>query len=629
MKIKPFTIFILIPLVWAGMAHGQVFELPPSMPLELHKPMDKETRAMQRRAAQLENRGEYQEALNIYRDLFDEFPEYDAFYNGVLRGFILTGEFEGGLAWVDSLKNDLEQRARPADLTASERERLARLIVDGGRLCGRMGRRDEALERWEALYALPNISASPYYRLFSAMLDIRHPDGLEDMARKARKATGNPSLLAASLANYWAQSGQVERAVEEWMLLMEVQPRQAENIKRAILALPEDEATQEQIIQSLNSALDKPAIRLHAIELLGSLYFRTRQWEKAYEQVKLADQLGGGSGLGMLIFAESLNTEAESDLSLKVLGDLAVSHPELSASPRGLLARARALEIAKNYLPADSVYSLITRSRNLRTSQGQEALLLQAQLRLRYLNQPEAARELLKDGLERLPRMRNRGAAALLIGDTYFMQRNLPEARQTYLEVAEGRFGPDKKLLSQALVNAAKVDFYVGEFDEAANRLKEASQRSPDDRLTNDALDMLNLLRAGKDDSTTLKTFAAAELEQKLGNEAEAETLYTRVVRETKIGDLAERALLKIADLQRTSGRSEEAIESLTRSLDRYPNSLRAPEILLRIGEILEQDLADPKSAMEVYERILIDYPESLQVEEARKRIRRLEIPET
>lgn len=599
------------------------------MPLELHKPMDKETRAMQRRAAQLENRGEYQEALNIYRDLFDEFPEYDAFYNGVLRGFILTGEFEGGLAWVDSLKNDLEQRARPADLTASERERLARLIVDGGRLCGRMGRRDEALERWEALYALPNISASPYYRLFSAMLDIRHPDGLEDMARKARKATGNPSLLAASLANYWAQSGQVERAVEEWMLLMEVQPRQAENIKRAILALPEDEATQEQIIQSLNSALDKPAIRLHAIELLGSLYFRTRQWEKAYEQVKLADQLGGGSGLGMLIFAESLNTEAESDLSLKVLGDLAVSHPELSASPRGLLARARALEIAKNYLPADSVYSLITRSRNLRTSQGQEALLLQAQLRLRYLNQPEAARELLKDGLERLPRMRNRGAAALLIGDTYFMQRNLPEARQTYLEVAEGRFGPDKKLQSQALVNAAKVDFYVGEFDEAANRLKEASQRSPDDRLTNDALDMLNLLRAGKDDSTTLKTFADAELEQKLGNEAEAETLYTRVVTETKIEDLAERALLRIADLQRTSGRSEEAIESLTRSLDRYPNSLRAPEILLRIGEILEQDLDDPKGAVEVYERILIDYPESLQVEEARKRIRRLEIPET
>lgn len=610
-------------------ADAQIFEFPPSVPLELHKPLDAETRAMQRRAAQLENRGEYQEALRIYLDLFAEFPEYEPFYDGAIRGFILTGDYSKGLAWVDSLQENMLEGTTADDLTATERERLADYIVDGGRLCGRMGKRDEALKRWEGLYSLSHISSALYYRLFSAMIDIRHPDGLQEMAEKARRATGDPSLLAASLASFWAERGDVGRAIDEWLRLMEMQPRQADSIKRAILALPEDEETQKQTLEHLKAALDHQTIRLWIVELLGSVYFRSQQWEEAYKQVKLADQLGGESGLSMLVFAENLNSEKQAQLSLRVLHDLEVSHPELAASPRGLLARAHTQEIIGEYNLADSIYSLLTSGPNLRSAQGQEALVSQAKLRLNRLDQPEAARKLLEDGLRSLPRMRNRGEAALLIGDTYLLQRQLLSAREAYLETASGQFGSDPTLLSTALVNAARVDFYMGHFAEAAERLKQASEGSPDGLLTNDALDMLDLLRAGKADSTNLLKFAQAELEYRRGDATLAESLYVDVAAGSTVGNLVERALWKTAQLQRESGRPVEALSSLTEALDRDPKSLRAPEILLRMAEIHQEDIADPKGAAELYERILIEYPESLQVEEARHRLRNIGSPET
>ena len=627
MKNRSFLLTLLAITTTATIASGQILDFPPAVPLQLHKPLDNETRMMQRTAAQLENRGEYQKALEIYLDLFDEYPEYLPFYEGVIRNFTSTSQYANGLAWVDSLKADLLSRARPQDLTFAEREKLGNLIVDGGRFCGLMNRREEAFKCWEELYSLPHTSSGPYFRLFSAMIETRYPDGLEDMAKRARKITGDPSLLASSLAGYWANRGQLDRAVEEWLRLMEVQPRQAENVKRMILGLPEDEVTSGQIEASLKAALPRKAIQLQVIELLGSLYFRNRQWEDAYEQVRLANQLGEGNGVALLLFVENLNAEGEYLLAIRILEDLDQSHPELTNQPRALLARARALEANQVYDQADSVYTLLTSDRYLRTMQGNEALILQAKLRLNVLKQPGAARRILEDGLKRHPQLRGRDEAALLIGDTYLAERNLTSARQAYLEVSQAHHGRSPEIQSRALINAAQVDIYLGEVDQAVERLKTASQSSPEGALTNDALDLLEMLRNGQADSVALRIFAQAELERKLGQTAAAESLFIQVAAHVQVGDLAERALCKLADLRRAAGRIDEALETLDEFMNRFTTSLRAPEVLLTKGEIREVQLDDPEGAAAIYEKILIDYPESLQVEEARRRIRKLESP--
>jgi tetratricopeptide (TPR) repeat protein len=610
-------------------AGSQVFDLPPSMPLNLHRPMDEDTRRMQRNASQLETRGEFERALSLYLELFDRFPEYNPFYDGAIRSFIALGEFEEALGWVDALKDSMLSLARPADLTAFERERLGNYIVDGGRMVGKTGDRETALERWEAVYDIPLTSTGPFFRLFNAMIEIRYPDGLEDMVKKAREASGNPSLLASALANFFATQGRVDRAIDEWLRLMELQPRQAGSIKQRILGLPEDETTRDQIETSLKEGLSRDAIRLQVVELLGSFYFRSRQWEEAYEQVKSADQQGGSSGLATLIFAEKLVTENIHVLARRVLDDLQTSYPHLANSARGVFAQARALQATGEFEQSDSVFSVLSLGPNLGTSQGQEALLLQAQMRLNQLKQPAQARELLEGALERLPRMRNPGEAILLIGDSYLIERKLAAALETYLEASGGRYGRQPDLQARALINAANVDFYSGEIARAMERFQEASRKSPDGLLTNDALDMLELLRGGSTDSVGLAQFARAAFEERIGNTAAAESLYTSLLQTRHAGDIAERTLLKIAQIDRQAGRIEEALQSYNQALEKFPKSLRAPQILLESGKIHQYDLIDPRGASQYYERILIDHPNSLQVDEARRLLRDLELPET
>ena len=49
----------------------------------------------------------------------------------------------------------------------------------------------------------------------------------------------------------------------------------------------------------------------------------------------------------------------------------------------------------------------------------------------------------------------------------------------------------------------------------------------------------------------------------------------------------------------------------------------------MEIQLVREEDLGDIKGAIEIYEKILMDYPESLAAQDARRRIRHLEKEQT
>lgn len=617
-------IFTLLPL-----ARAQIWDFPPSMPVDLHQPLDDLAMRQQRDAMMLESRGENEKALALYQQLFSRYPEYDPFYEGMLRGWITTEKYDLALTVVDSLHKVMVSKTPPASMTITQQERLSMLVVDGGRLAGRLSRREEAFRRWDELYPLPHPSTNAFYRLMSALIDCRYPDGLQDMVQKARKATGDPSLLAASLASYWAGRGQSDKAIEELLGLMELQPRQADAIQRQILSMPEDDQARDQVESTLKAALKRETIRLQVTQILAQFYFRNRQWEKAYEQAKEADKLGGGTGESMLGFAETLLTEAQPHLALQVLNDMALMHAELQRSPRGLLARAKALEALGTYQQADSVYSLLTSNKTLRTAQEQEALLAQARLKLDHLRQPQAARDLLTRGVQNNPRLRSRGQISLLIGDTYLIERNLTQAQQTYLEAAQNMFAGEPDTKAKALVSAAQIDLCLGQVSQALARLNEATTSNPEGMLANDALELIRLLSASQGDSGSVITLARGDLEAKLGQPARAESLYTIVSQQARVQDLAEQGFVSLAHLYRSTSQATLAIKTLGEALARFPKSLRAPEFIFETGQIRERDLGDAQGAIQEYEKILVDYPNSLPAQEARRRIRELEAVKT
>jgi tetratricopeptide (TPR) repeat protein len=294
-----------------------------------------------------------------------------------------------------------------------------------------------------------------------------------------------------------------------------------------------------------------------------------------------------------------------------------------------LLARAKALTALGTYTQADSVYSLLTSNKVLRSAQEQDALLLQARLKLDHLHQTQATRELLANSMKNNARIRGQGQINLLIGDTYLIERNLEQARTTYLDAAQGNYPGENDVRAKALVNAAQVDLCLGQVSQALDRLTQASTVNPQGMMTNDALDLMRLLTAGQSDSSNVTTLARANLEFKLNQPVRAESLYVAAAKGAKVPDLAEETLVNLARLYRSTLRATLAVTTLNEALTRFPKSLRAPELIFELGQIRERDLGDAPGAIKEYERILLDYPNSLPVQEARRRIRELETVKT
>ncbi|HEX7345107.1 MAG TPA: tetratricopeptide repeat protein, partial [bacterium] len=167
------------------------------------------------------------------------------------------------------------------------------------------------------------------------------------------------------------------------------------------------------------------------------------------------------------------------------------------------------------------------------------------------------------------------------------------------------------------------------EFGPAAQRLNEASRSDPQGKLTNDALDMMELLRVAAEDSAGLASLCRADLFRRQKHTAAAESLYTELAGTSRNVEIIQKASWRLALLLRASGRSPEALNRLEEILKRYPQSVRASEYLLQIGLVREEDLGDIKGAIEAYEKILLEYPESLAAQDARRRIRRLEKEQT
>jgi len=88
---------------------------------------------------------------------------------------------------------------------------------------------------------------------------------------------------------------------------------------------------------------------------------------------------------------------------------------------------------------------------------------------------------------------------------------------------------------------------------------------------------------------------------------------------------LVDDALMRTASLQTRAGLYREAVASYEALLNQFKeSSVSLDRAQFRMGEVYESGLKDPANAIACYEKLLVDHPHSVLVEQARNRIRRL-----
>ena len=100
--------------------------------------------------------------------------------------------------------------------------------------------------------------------------------------------------------------------------------------------------------------------------------------------------------------------------------------------------------------------------------------------------------------------------------------------------------------------------------------------------------------------------------------------LLTSITESNPDAPLADDALMKKAELSIGIRQYGDALASYQKLMVDYPKSILRDKAQFGIGEVYQSYLKDKEKAIHAYEDLLSSYPNSLFLEEVRKRIREL-----
>ena len=242
-----------------------------------------------------------------------------------------------------------------------------------------------------------------------------------------------------------------------------------------------------------------------------------------------------------------------------------------------------------------------------------------AEINVFYLDKTEVAVKLLLE-LLKTPRLKGSFIAKtkLLIGDCYLMLNNIWDARLMYGQV-EKQFKEDA-LGQEARFKSAQLSYYVGDFDWAKNQL-DILKTATTQLISNNALELSLLIQDNTGlDSTdnAMKEYASAEFllyQNKISKCSEKLNLLPFKYPNHSLND--EILYLK-AQVQEKLGNYVAANQIYESIYKNYSTDLLADNALFRSAMINLQVLKNKEVAVQLFEKIILEYNSSLYVSRAR-----------
>lgn len=176
----------------------------------------------------------------------------------------------------------------------------------------------------------------------------------------------------------------------------------------------------------------------------------------------------------------------------------------------------------------------------------------------------------------------------------------------------------------EAKFKNAKLSFYIGEFEWAKAQL-DVLKAATSKLIANDALRLSVLIsdNLGMDSlNMELQMFANADMLLFRNQDEAALATLDSIFELTSYHPIFDEVLYKKAEIKIKQSKYDEAIELLNQIVTDYAYDIVADDALYLMAGIYDYKFHDEKKAMELYQKLLTDYPASLYVVEARKRFR-------
>ena len=238
--------------------------------------------------------------------------------------------------------------------------------------------------------------------------------------------------------------------------------------------------------------------------------------------------------------------------------------------------------------------------------------LLLANFEAFYRNQPKNAIEQLQKTLELPLNLREAAAVKMELADIMVYDEKFNQAILYYAQVEDNL--KNDELAHEASMKMAKANYYKADFDWTLQQVKNLKQSSSL-LIANDAIELFMLIQDNSvEDSTktALTVFAKADLKLYQKKKEEALQSFLTILEKHKGESIQDITLLRIAQIYEQKKQFDLALNYYNKILTDHADGIFVDEALYFSAEIYRIELNQPEKAKPLYERMVLNHPDSI-----------------
>ncbi len=565
--------------------------------------------------------GQYEQARLYYEKLYKT-NRSGKIYQNYLQTLIALGDFEES-------EKIIEKRLKSS-------QNQSDIYVELGELYQRFNKPEEAKEAYNDALKTMQPGRSNAIRLGNAFIKLGENEFAMATYDKGRKMATDGYSFHYEFANLQGIMGNYEEMVSSFLDLLLESPNYIQTVQNAIgrnLNIQEDEGNAEMVKIALLKQNQKYPNEAIYSEMLIWHFMQRKEFASAFVQANALDKRLGENGFRMMDLGKMATSNGDYLTARKAYKAVLDKGP---SNDYYITARTEMLQVMREEIlnvpgfSLDQVNTLkneYTAAINDMGKNAQTAVLIKelAHIKAFYLADTEGAIVDLKEAVE-LPGLYPaiQAIIKLELGDVQLFQGEIWDASLLYSQV-ELDFKEDV-LGHEAKFRNARISYYTGDFQWAQAQL-DVLKASTSKLISNDAIDLSLLIT----DNLALDTitepmllFAQADLLAYQNRHGEAFEKLDSIVNVYPGHSLTDEILILKGDIYSEQGKYDKAAASYQTVIDLHFHDILADDALFRLAGLTEGVFGKPDEAMLLYERIMVEYPGSLYVIEARKRFRTL-----
>jgi tetratricopeptide (TPR) repeat protein len=582
-----------------------------------------------RMAESYEQSGDMKNAARIYQELYDGNKTNSAYFDGVVRTLQALGQPASLLPLVE----EQIPRAKAHALRQTE------LFALKGELLWKTGKTTQAEEAWkQALDIAPNTPQA-----FSLIARSQASNRAFELAistlTAARARLSSPAIFSDDLSQLYGAVGNYVAGTQEALIFL----RQTNNLNVAqgrVAAYLITSKGVEQTREVLEKAASAEPTNITLQRLYSWFLREVKDYNRALDVSQRLDNILNAQGREILMFAEKARQEQFYDAALRgyeIVIDKGKTNPHaLSAFygyARALEGRLQEAKTSGDEAEKRLFEQIIARYRAVAADYPGTQYAAESQYRIALtlnerLGSFAAAEQEYQTLLKQYRAFPIAARGSVDLGRLYIRQNRLDKASETFQATLQF-FSRSRKECDEAEFHLAELEYFRGDLDSAERRLNNLAANANAD-IANDALERLatlELRRSGGESEAAVKQFAVAELFERQAKNNEAVEAFTALGLSAKpsapYAVLGEHALLKAGLIELGRKSYADATKLFVQMRERFPDGVLGDYAAMYEGDILAlQGRKD--EAIQTYSQALAKFPRSTLLQQIRLKIRKL-----